>query len=250
MKKLAFISDLIFAFFMAFILFAVLFRALSLPLWLILFLASVCALLTTLALWAFWRSRRKTEFLKRSEERQKEKLLLHLALSDDESNCEFFKKLFCENNDPSTVKRTGRNRISTEKALYFLHLSFAPVTADEVADAARVKTNRQKILLCSKGEENALLLCKRLHIEVKNADDIFLAVKQADAFPEHCLGEEELPPKKPFTLWFSRKNAKRFLISGGLVLLLSGITPFHYYYLVFGLLLLLAALLTRIFGKE
>ncbi len=250
MKKLAFISDLLFTFLMAFLLSAVLFRSMRTSLPAALLLSALCGVLAALSVGAFLHSRRKHEFLKKSEERTKEKLLLHLALADDDSNVELIKALLQSQAPEGQVKRTGKNRLTTETELYFLHFSFAPVTADEVAGAARVKTNRKKILLCCRAEEQAFLLCKRLHIEVQRGEDLFLRLQEANVLPEKFLGEEETPPKRAFKLWFSRKNSRRFLVSAALVLSLSWLTPFSLYYLIFASLLLLAALFTRIFGKE
>lgn len=251
MKKIAFISDLLFTFFLTFVVSVVLFRRLRVSLTPSVLLAIVCGALTALSYGAFQRSKRKHEFLKKSEERKKEQLLLHLALSDGENNVEFFKALLTKQDPNVQIRRTGKNRLSTETEVYFLHFSFAPVTADEVADAARLKTNRKKILLCSRAEDAAITLCKRLHIELLNGEDVFFLVQKTDAFPERFLGDDgESPAKRPFRLWFSKANARRFLVSGALVLSLSAITPFSTYYLVFGGILLLAALFTRIFGKE
>lgn len=251
MKKIAFISDLLFTFFLTFIVSVVLFRRLRVSLLPSVLLAIVCGILTALSYGAFRYSKRKHEFLKRSEERKKEKLLLHLALSDGDHIVEFFKNLLTKQTPDAQIRRTGKNRLSTETEVYFLHFSFAPVNADTVADVARLKTNRKKILFCSRAEDAAVLLCKRLHIDLLSGEDVFFAVQKADAFPERFLGDDEnTPTKRPFKLWVARSNAKRFLVSGALVLALSLITPFSAYYLTFGSILLLAALFTRIFGKE
>lgn len=251
MKKIAFISDLLFAFFLVFVASVVFLRLLDvtpLPAFL---LAVVCGLLATFSYAAYRRSKRKHEFLKKSEERTKEKLLLHLNLSDMEHNVEFIKKLLTKQSPEMQIRRIGKNRLSTNSEIYFLHFSFAPVNADDVAEIARLKTNRKKILFCSRAEDAAVTLCKRLHVEILNGEDVFFAVQKADAFPERFLGEEEeIASKRPFQLCFSKSNARRFLISGAFVLSLSTLTPFTTYYLVFGGILLLAALFTRIFGKE
>jgi hypothetical protein len=251
MRKIAFISDLLFAFFLSFVVSLVLFRLLRLAPLLAFLLATLCGGLTTLSYAAFRRSKRKHEFLKKSEERTKEKLLLHLNLSDVERNVEFIKTLLTKQAPDTQIRRIGKNRLSTKTEIYFLYFSFAPVNADNVAEVARLKTNRKKILLCSRAEDAAVTLCKRLHIELQNGEDLFFAVQKADAFPDRFLGnEEEIVGKRPFQLCFSKSNARRFLISGALVLSLSTLTPFTSYYLVFGGILLLAALFTRIFGKE
>ena len=251
MKKIAYISDLLFTFFLSFVVSVVLFRLLRVTIAPAFLLAILCGGLTTLSYAAFRRSKRQHEFLKKSEERTKEKLLLHLNLSDVEHNVEFIKNLLTKQAPETQIRRIGKNRLSTQSEIYFVHFSFAPVNADDVAEAARLKTNRKKILLCSRAEDAAILLCKRLRIELQNGEEVFFAVQKADAFPERFLGdEEETASKRPFQLCFAKSNARRFLLSGALVLSLSTLTPFTAYYLIFGSILLLAALFTRIFGKE
>ena len=177
--------------------------------------------------------------------------MLHLNLSDVEHNVEFIKTLLVKQTPEIQIRRIGKNRLSTEKEIYFIHFSFAPINADDVAEVARLKTNRKKILLCSRAEDAAITLCKRLHIELQNGEDVFFTAQKTNAFPESFLGaEEEISTKRPFQLCLSKSNARRFLISGALVLSLSTLTPFTTYYLVFGGILLLVALFTRIFGKE
>ena len=101
MKKIAFISDLLFTFFLTFIVSVVLFRRLRVSLLPSVLLAIVCGILTALSYGAFRYSKRKHEFLKMSEERKKEKLLLHLALSDGDHIVEFFNSHHPDPNDPN-----------------------------------------------------------------------------------------------------------------------------------------------------
>ncbi len=252
MKKLAFISDLIFTFFVSFLLTLLLFRHLRVPLAPAITLAAICGGLVTLSVGAYLSSRRKNLFLKKSEAEKKEKLLLHLALSGDERNTDFFIRLLSEQNANVPFKRTGKARITSPGEVYFIRFTFAPVAADELSSFARLKTNRAKILLCSRVDETAKDLCERFDIQIKNGDDIFQAVRAADAFPDSFLGDTPREKRKKFSfqLWFSKSNSRRFLLSGTLVLLLSRLTPFPYYYLAFGSLLVLAAIFTRIFGKQ
>ena len=255
MKKFAFISDLIFTFFVVAIFSLCLFRYLDVTLWYAVALACLCGTLATLAVGAILSIRRKNAFLKKSDELKKQKLLTHLALSSDEANTEFFRKFLqdSKNETATKVKRFARLRLYTETEFYFLHFSFTPVTADEIAAFSRLKTGKkQKILLCSQIHEDAKALCERLHIDLRTGNELFLALKKADALPEKFLGEETVNKKagRKFKLWFAKSNSRRFLTSGTLILLLSWLTPFSYYYLIMGSLLLLIAVFTRIFGYE
>lgn len=248
MKKSAFLSDVLFAFTTVCVFTLCLFRYLGTRLLPALFLSVLCGVLAAAAVAAWLQNKRKNVLTKRSDEAQKQKLLLHLALLSDEQKTSFFESVFQKCGE--AVKRFGKLRLQTENSFYFLKFSFAPVTADEVARVSRLKTAKPKILLCSEIDDAALRLCTRLGITAQVGEAPYALVKKAEALPENYLGEEtpENKRQKRRRLCFAKTNAKRFLTSGVLILFTSLLTPFPYYYLVFGSLLLLAALLVRIFG--
>ena len=250
MKKFALYSDLIFSFFVSTILGLCFFRYLEIPFVLSLLLSILCGGLVTLSLSAYLFSKRKHLFLKGTDEAQKEKLLFHLALSSDETKTEYFLSFLKKQYPLLHPKRFSRLRLQTDECFYFLHFSFTPVSADEVAAMARLKTNKQKQILCNAVEESALTLCRKLGIEIKTGNDVYVALKEAEALPDTYLGEVCKPEKKKrnYKLWFSKRNAKRFLVGAVMLFLLSQLTPFPFYYLLFGGILALAAVFIRIFG--
>lgn len=247
MKKIAYYSDLIFTFCLSGIFTLTFFRYLALPLPLALGLALLCGGLTAAAVGALLAAKRKNLYLKKSDETQKQKLLLHLALLSDEEKTEFFTRVLSTADEPA--KRFGKLRIFTQTEFYFLKFSLSPLVADEIPNLARLKTGKKKILLCSQIEENALALCRRLNIEVKTGEWVYTKLKAQNDLPERFLGEENAQAaKNRRKVWFSKRNAKPFLLGGGMILLLSRLTPFYYYYLLLGCLLLFTALFVRIFG--
>lgn len=252
MKKIAFISDLIFTFFVSFVCSVLLFRHLRLGLWVALALAALCGLLVAFSVGAYLYSKRTNIFMKKSEAAEREKFSLHLALSGNEANAELLKTLFLSQNPSAQIKRTGKNRLTSADTVYFLLFTFSPVAADDVAPFTRLKTRRKKVLLCNKVDETAQDICERFSIQIKTGDELFDALKSIDALPKNFLGDapKKATPKRKWKLWLAKSNSRRFLLSATLILFLSRLTPFYYYYLTFGILLLFAAILTRIFGKE
>ena len=174
---------------------------------------------------------------------------MHLALLSDEQKIKFFINLI-SNEQPA--RRFSRSYIATPTQFYCIKCTFGAVTANEIAAFYRLKTAKQRILLCSQIEESAYTLCKKLQIKVQTADDIYQLVKKNNAFPATFLGEtpKEKKHSKQFKLCFAKANSKRFLISGSLLLLSSFLTPFPFYYLIIGSILLLTATFIRIFGYE
>ena len=257
MKKSAFISDVFFTFFAGTLFTLCLFRYFGAGFITALILSLPCGVLLAAAFAAYRQSRRKTVFLKRSDEAQKEKLLLHLALLSDEGKTAFFQNVFSANgfrekntDEPTPVKRFGKLRLHTPTDLYFLHFTLRPVSADDIAAISRLKTNKTRTLLCAQIEDAAYALCEKLGILVKTGAEVYCFLKSNDALPKRYLGDEssERKRKRRLQLWFSKGNSRRFLTAGGLVLLTSFLSPFPYYYLVFGGLLLLASILVRILG--
>lgn len=252
MKKIAFLSDLLFAFFIAFLFTLLFFRYLRIELYLAVTLACLCGALVTFSIGAYLYSKRKNIFLKKSEAVEREKFALHLALSGNEANAELLKNFFSRQNPPLEIKRTGKNRLTSANEVYYLLFTIAPVTADEIAPFTRLKTHRKKILLCNKTDETAQDICNRFDIQIKTSENLFTEMKQLNALPTAYLGDKTHATlkKQNFKLWFAKSNSRRFLLSAVLILLLSRFTPFYYYYLVFAVLLLFAAIFIRIFGKE
>ena len=248
MKRSAFISDIIFTFFTAFLCTLVLFRFLDVGLIAANALSAACGALIAASVAAAKQSKRKTFFLKKSDEIQKEKLLLHLAMLSDEGKMRFF----LERLSDETSRRYGKLRFSTEDTLYQLRFHLAPVSPDDVLAFSRFKSNKKKTLLCNRLDESARALCKTLHVEALEGEQVYRLLKEKDALPERYLGEE-MPVEKHkqrFRLWFSRSNSKRFLVSGALILFAAFVSPFRYYYLFFGFALILSAVFVRIFGYE
>lgn len=248
MKKSAYFSDVLFSFLLSGIVTLVLFRYLGLSPALACALAALCGALVACAVASFLMSKRKDLDLKRSDEAQKRKLLTHLALLSDEQKTQFFQAALSD--DERTAKRFSKLRLCTDEAFYFLFFRFAPVTADEIARLSRLKTAKEKTVLCDRIDEDAAALCSKLNVRLKTGAEVYALVKERGALPETYVNEETPPDKKKrrLRLAFSRSNGRRFFVSGALVLLVSLFTPFKLYYLIFGGALLLAALFIRIFG--
>lgn len=248
MKKTAFISDIIFTFFFAAFAALFLFRYLGIQLWLSVLLCALCGGLAAFIVGSILHLRRKTTFLKKSDETLKQKLLLHLALLSDREKTEFFRVGL----EDRPLKKFSPLKVYGEENFYFLHFKFTPVSADEVAAISRLKTDKQKVLLCAEIEESAGRLCQRLNVQVWTGADVYERLKRNERLPQTYLGAENADAKtdRRKRLWFSKRNAKRFLASAALILFSSFLTPFTYYYLAFAGILLLSALFVRIFGYE
>lgn len=246
MKKSAFLSDVAFAFFFAALPSLCFFRFLRYSLPVSLVLATLCGVGTACAVAALLQRKRKRALQTTRDERAKENLLHHLAsLSPERANA-FFRNAF--STAESTARRIAVDKFSLGEELYLLRVRYAPVSADEVAAFARYKSNRRKIILCRALDEEAEKISRRANIAVRTWSDVYLAVKARNALPQENL--IPLADKRARKLHFKKTGARPFLTSGALVLGTSLVTPFPFYYLLFGGALCLAALLVRIFGER
>ena len=245
MKRSAFISDIIFTFVCTFLFTLCLFRYFKIPFWAAFALASVCGALGAVSFFSFTQSKRNAYFLKKSDEKEKDALMTHLSFLSDEGKTNFFLQYFLR--ESSTAKRFGRLRIYTEDAFYTLHFTLSPANADDVLKLSRFKTQKRKVFLCASICEEGRTLAQKIGVEVQDGEAVYYALKKANALPMSYLGVES-KKKSRRQRHFSRANAKRFFLSAILLLFSSLLSPFPYYYLLFGGILLLSSLCIRIFG--
>ena len=246
MNKSAFISDLIFTLFTAFLLTLCIFRYLGVPLITALLLSAVCGLLCTCAIGAYLQGKRKTVLLKRSETANQEKLSLHLCLLPPEKARDIFYTAFAP---AENACKAGKNRVETATDVYFFAFCISPVTADQILPVARFATKKNKTLVCLKIDEYALQLCTRLAITVKTGDWSYLFLKERNALPTAYLGEQMGERKRNrLRICFAKNNARRFFTSALFILCLALFSPFPLYYYIFAFFLLLTAVFIRIFG--
>lgn len=249
MKKTALISDVIFTFISVGLCTLCLFRYLRIALPTAYALSTICGALAASSVLFWLKSKRNTASFKKADEKRKEDTLLSLALLSDKQKTDYFLALFSLEYN---VSRLGTLRFYSDRALYQIHYGFTPLTEEKVAAFARFKTNKRKILLFRTAQDEALSLAARLNIDVYTPDEVYALAVRHDFFPNAYTPTGSQPKKKTsFRIRaLAKRNGKRFLLSGLFLLTLSLLTPFPYYYLLVGGILLLCAVLIRIFGKE
>lgn len=173
--------------------------------------------------------------------------MFHLACLSDEEKTDFFLTRMGEG-----VQHFSNLSLTNNEQVFLLRFSFAPVNADEVAAITRLPSVKEKVLLCGKIEDNAYALAEKMRIRILTGNEVYALLKDKDALPEQYLGDEDSVSKRKrrMELWFSRKNAKPFLVAATLTLLTAFVSPFPYYYFVFGGAMLLTSILIRIFGRR
>jgi hypothetical protein len=264
MKKTAFISDLLFSFFSVFVFVTCLFRYLRFSLWLSVIFAVVAGVAVTFFVWAHLSKKRKLFFLKKAEEREKDLLLLHLAMLPFEKQAEIFKNASREENGKNTQKTYAKflfNPLSASDLAEFFKREFSRTQAQtapnengetQEKNAVNKALPRPFTIYCNAADESAIKLCERFGVRLCGGEESYLLLKLKNALPERYFAETYFfkREKRKISFYFQKKNSRRFLVGGVLILCTSLFTPFPYYYLVSGSVLLLIAALVRILGKR
>ena len=258
MKKFAFLSDIFFAFGAAFLPALCFLRFCRFPLPAALFLSATAGIFAAAAVFLFLGRRRKRFLLAGKDEKEKEKLLFHLAFQSEEKVLDTFSAFFASRdeegnarNAPETVRALMRRGVPVAEAEteeFCPLFSFCPPDADRVAPFLEENAGKKKTLLCGDLTPDAEKLCARFGVHVLKGADVYRLLKKGNALPKDYLSP---PPEKKGLkrrAWFAKSNSRRFLFAGVLLLLTSFLTPFPFYYLLFGSALVLTAALVRIFG--
>ena len=253
MKKSAFLSDLIFTFLATLVPFLCLLRHLAFPFALAILFACAFAALATVAAFLILQKKRKRLVVEQKEARERDDLVLYLSLLSDSALGRFFKDYLQTETCVPTIRKTGGIlAVETEDTAFYPTFTVKPVDGDRIAKIVKAKTDKRKVLLCPATAPEAETLAFRFFIDIQRADEIYKNAKAKKLLPEkYPFGQEPSSKwKNKARIWFSKKNARPFFVSALLLFLSSLLTPFGAYYLVFGFLLLILAVFTRILGTR
>ena len=253
MKKSAFFSDLFFAFSVGSLLFLCLLRSLRFPFVAALTLALVCGVLCAALAFIPLDKKRKKVVAEKKDAEKRDDLMLYLALLEERKCAEFFRPAFFDENAPPQIRYLGGfYALETKEDLFFPLFTVRPVDGDCATQILRVESDKRKTLLCSSTAPETDRLLSRFKVAIRKADEIYGDIKSKKILPERYPFERETVPKlkSKTKLWFSRKNARGFLTGGIMLLFLSLITPFPYYYRLFGVLSLILAVIIRFYGAR
>lgn len=258
MKKTAYYSDLLFAFSLSSFCVLFILRYFKIPLVLSCILAVVCGLTASFLLFLLLNKKRKLFALKKSEEAEKEALFLYLALATEQERVAFFqprlpfllKELPQENVDEQPRQNQTLGILFLQGYAFFPLFLFREITSDDVANLYQsFKSCSASILLGDKFSLDAQTLAKRLGVRFFDGNEVYRALKKHDAIPKDFPIKTTTPIKrKRRNIAFAKSNSRRFFSSGAILLASSLFIPYSAYYIAVGCVLLITAVLVRIFG--
>lgn len=257
MKRSAFVSDVAFAFVIVALPALCYLRFLRLPL----SVAAICAILLggAAAVFVYGRLKRKEcrVRLRAKDRLEAEKLAVHLALLSGEERAKFFTERFSylfedEENGCNAVRRRGVYFLEGSQVTALCHFQLTPLCSDDALPLLCEQTEGVFAILCNGLAQDAEEFLRRFDVRVVTIEEIYAALKQQNALPKTYLGERafEQKRKRKSAIYFARSNSKRCLIGGAMLLLSSLLVPFPLYYLIFGGILLVSALLLRLYGVK
>jgi hypothetical protein len=254
MRKSAYFSDLAFAFCVSFLPMLCFLRFRKVPLLGAILVATLFAVGICLALSVWMRRRYRNRALKADEARETERLALHLALLSPAEQAEFFLERSSAFFDEPCGLQTqdGNYFLCTESVFACCKFRASPLSADDTLPVLSRRANGKPLLLCNALSPEGNTFAKRFGLQVLAVEEIYLRLKDADALPKAYKSEAAFARRKKLSLtgWLLKRNARPFFTSGALVLCLSLVSPFPYYYLVMGLLLTATAVLVKVFGRS
>ena len=251
MKKSAYVSNVIFAFFVCFLLFLCLTRYHGYSLLHAFFCAVIMGTLAAVVTFLVLGKKRKKLVTEQKQAAERDDLMLYLATLSPRESAEFIRSVFCAAGESCSLLRAGGFFIvERENERVFPLFFMRPVDGDTLAAVLRVKGDKPKRVFCRALAPEAEALARRFPLGVATENECYRLIKDGGLLPEKYpfSPEKKGAFAKRKRIWFSKKNARGFLTGGTLLLLSSLITPFPYYYVLFGSILLLAAVAVKIFG--
>lgn len=215
-------------------------------------IAGVLLAASVSALFLAFSKRKNGKFvLKKREETELEETLFHLALLPQKKAAELFFAAYLKKDETATIKRYGKTyAVEQGDCITFPAFEFEYISSERLLSIYRLRTAKRKKILVNGLTESAKALAKRLNLSIVERQEVFALLKETETLPDLSYAQKPRPKMEKYKIFVLKSNAKTFFTCGALVLGASLLTPFPYYYLVFGGTMMLVALLLRFFGKE
>ena len=143
----------------------------------------------------------------------------------------------------------SRNYIMLEKGIIIANFKFSPLGTSDVASACNLAAKHEKneIFLLAKGIDRKayqIANLEKIKLNLIKTKQIFRFLAKRNALPDLKKTKTKFDFRALAETMLNRRNFKNYAFSGGILILVSFITPLKIYYIVFGTLTLLMALLT------
>lgn len=215
-------------------------------------LSITLSLLFALIYFFFSKKKQQAKRIKNKEAKNIDELMIELNFISKQNLYSTFTKAFNAKN--KTVEKVNRGLyLKEDKTLIFFVFSFEGVTKSDVLQAYNMLKKEDKCLIyssfCSPETEKFIERFGGL-IQLENKKNIYSLLKDASLLPKSTHILLDYNTKKTFKNYFNKKNAKRFLSFGIILVLMSFFVYYKIYYLIFGIAFLIFSSISLLFGKE
>lgn len=246
MKQLPVAADAVFYAACTFLPILCILRYFGAPVWLSILAAGALAVCVGLAVFLLETRTRGKRLLSVRQARERDALLLHLALAPARETEELLRR--ARKKEQRSAQTSGQPP-ANDATVEFL-FTLEPLSADRLASLIRAR-GEQFTLFCSELSPAAEKLTKTFPITVIRGDEVYRLLSETGELPERLLGTTPRPSRRErLRALFTRNSAKPFFVSGALLLLMSLFTIFPVYYLAAGSLLLLLSVGLRILAPS
>ena len=227
----------------------------SLSLGLSAMIAAVFSFLISAVFLYFMKKRTQKKLATKEDVKRLQKCVQTLGLMPYKEADDFFFRLLSKKlSGTIAFGEEGRNFYRTETDYSVFLPTYYPISAKHVLSVWKSNPDFRPLTVYTlSAESEAVAICKTLKIELKQADDLYLLMKETNLFPPFETIEKTSLKTRLKTLASSvvkRKQSKRFFFLGSWMLVFSIFIPYPVYYLVCGSLFLSVSLLTRLFGAK
>lgn len=148
----------------------------------------------------------------------------------------------------------GSNYILLEKSIIIANFKFSALGGSDVANVCKTAKKHEKnhVYLITKSIDRhawQIANLEDINIEIVKAKQVYKFLAKHNALPVLKKPKQKFSFRALLQTILSRRNFKNYAFSGAVLVLVSFLTPLKIYYIVFGTILLVLALLTLTLGN-
>ncbi len=141
------------------------------------------------------------------------------------------------------------NYILLANSIIIANFKFSPLGANDIANACKLalRHERNKIYLITKAVDRKawqVAYFEEIRLEIVKTKQVFKFLSKHNALPNLNKTKSKFSARALIQTIFSRRNFKNYVFSGAVLICVSFLTPLKIYYIVFGTLLMLLALIS------
>ena len=196
------------------------------------------------------KDKRIKSVYKKDEEKLKDKLITQLCFMTTQKQLTELSKAYMLTG--AKIHRLPNGIVIDNKSVIVPLFTFNVVTPQDLLDVKRkVKSNLPITVFGVNFDDSAKNFALKLDITLKTENDAYELFKSANYYPEIKieLNTSKQSVKLLLREFLSKRNVKNYFLTGIMLLILAFFTPFKFYYVLFGCILLVFAVFVK-FSKS